>query len=91
VAPLVFTRPLGLLAQLRAFSRASATIFTPTDTVDKPARRRMLNKAPVSQRINSSRMPGDDPTLIQPIALAAWLRPNKTKLVDQFLVIRGWN
>jgi hypothetical protein len=31
----------------------------------------MLNKVPVSQRVNSSRAPGDDPTLIDPIGLAA--------------------
>jgi putative SOS response-associated peptidase YedK len=36
-----------------------------------PAAEDMLNKVPVSQRINSSRTPGDDPTLIQPVALAA--------------------
>jgi hypothetical protein len=29
------------------------------------------SKVPVSQRVNSSRAPNDDPTLIEPIALAA--------------------
>ena len=36
-----------------------------------PAPESMLRKWPVSQRINSSRTPGDDPTLIAPIELAA--------------------
>ena len=36
-----------------------------------PAAEDMLNKVPVSQRVNSSRAPGDDPTLIEPIGLAA--------------------
>ena len=31
----------------------------------------MLNKVPVSQRVNSSRAPNDDPTLIEPVTLAA--------------------
>ena len=31
----------------------------------------MLNKVPMSQRDNSSRAPGDDPTLIESISLAA--------------------
>jgi putative SOS response-associated peptidase YedK len=36
-----------------------------------PAAEDMLNKVPVSQRVNSSRAPNDDPTLIEPVALAA--------------------
>ena len=36
-----------------------------------PAAEDMLNKVPVSQRVDSSRAPGDDPTLIEPVALAA--------------------
>ena len=36
-----------------------------------PAAENMLNKVPVSQRVNSSRAPGDDPTLIDPIRLEA--------------------
>ena len=36
-----------------------------------PAAEDILNKVPVSQRVNSSRAPGDDPTLIDPIGLAA--------------------
>jgi putative SOS response-associated peptidase YedK len=36
-----------------------------------PAAEDMLNKVPVSQRVNSSRAPNDDPTLIEPISLAA--------------------
>jgi putative SOS response-associated peptidase YedK len=36
-----------------------------------PAPENMLRKWPVSQRINSSRTPGDDPTLIAPIEIAA--------------------
>jgi putative SOS response-associated peptidase YedK len=36
-----------------------------------PAPEKMLRKWSVSQRINSSRTPGDDPTLIAPIELAA--------------------
>ena len=36
-----------------------------------PAAEDMLNKVPVSQRVTSSRAPGDDPTLIDPIGLAA--------------------
>ena len=36
-----------------------------------PAAEDMLNKVPASQRINSSRTPGDDPMLIEPVALAA--------------------
>ena|SRR5690348_15658401 len=35
-----------------------------------PAAEDMLNKVPVSQRVNSSRAPGDDQTLIEPVALA---------------------
>jgi putative SOS response-associated peptidase YedK len=37
----------------------------------KPAPEDMLRKWPVSQRINSSRGPGDDPTLIEPVKVAA--------------------
>ena len=36
-----------------------------------PAAEDMLNKVPVSQRVNSSRAPNDDPTLIEPVTLAA--------------------
>ena len=36
-----------------------------------PAAEDMLTKVPVSQRVNSSRAPNDDPTLIEPVALAA--------------------
>ena len=36
-----------------------------------PAEEEMLNKVPVSQRVNSSRAPGDDPTLIEPVSLPA--------------------
>lgn len=36
-----------------------------------PAAEDMLNKVPVSQRVNSSRAPNDDPTLIEPVAIAA--------------------
>jgi len=36
-----------------------------------PAAEDMLNKVPMSQRYNSSRAPGDDPTLIVSISLAA--------------------
>ena len=36
-----------------------------------PAAEDMLNRVPVSQRVNSSRAPNDDPTLIEPITLAA--------------------
>ncbi len=36
-----------------------------------PAAEDMLNKVPMSQRDNSSRAPGDDPTLIESISLAA--------------------
>jgi len=36
-----------------------------------PAAEDMLNKVPMSQRDNSSRAPGDDPTLIVSISLAA--------------------
>jgi putative SOS response-associated peptidase YedK len=38
-----------------------------------PAAEDMLNKVPVSvsQRVNSSRAPNDDPTLVEPIMLAA--------------------
>ena len=36
-----------------------------------PAAEDMLNKVPVSQRVNSSRAPNDDPRLIEPISLAA--------------------
>jgi putative SOS response-associated peptidase YedK len=36
-----------------------------------PAAEDMLNKVPVSQRVNSSRAPNDDPTLIEPIRLEA--------------------
>jgi putative SOS response-associated peptidase YedK len=36
-----------------------------------PAAEDMLNKVPVSQRVNSSRAPNDDPTLIEPVMLAA--------------------
>ena len=35
-----------------------------------PAAEDMLNKVPVSQRVNSSRARNDDPTLIEPVALA---------------------
>jgi hypothetical protein len=31
----------------------------------------MLNKVPVSQRVNSSRAPTDDPALIKPVAIVA--------------------
>ena len=45
----------------------------PTDTVAAivPAAEDMLAKRPVSKRINSSRTAKDDPTLIEPVALAA--------------------
>ena len=36
-----------------------------------PAAEDMLNKVPVSQRVNSSRAANDDPTLIEPIRLEA--------------------
>jgi putative SOS response-associated peptidase YedK len=36
-----------------------------------PAAEDMLDKVSVSQRVNSSRAPNDDPTLIEPVALAA--------------------
>ena len=36
-----------------------------------PAAEDMLNKVPVSQRVNSSRAPNDDPTLIEPVRFAA--------------------
>lgn len=36
----------------------------------KPARDDMLQRWPVSKRVNSSRAPADDPTLIEPIVLA---------------------
>jgi putative SOS response-associated peptidase YedK len=36
-----------------------------------PAAEDTLKKVPVSQRVNSSRAPGDDATLIEPVALAA--------------------
>jgi hypothetical protein len=36
-----------------------------------PAAEDMLNNVPMSQRDNSSRAPGDDPTLIVSISLAA--------------------
>jgi len=36
-----------------------------------PAAEDILNKVPVSQRVNSSRAPGDDPTLIEPVQLEA--------------------
>ena len=36
-----------------------------------PAAEGMLNKVPVSQRMNSSRAPSDDPTLIEPVTPAA--------------------
>lgn len=35
------------------------------------AAEQMLTKRPVSKRINSSRTAKDDPTLIEPVALAA--------------------
>jgi putative SOS response-associated peptidase YedK len=34
----------------------------------KPARDGLLQRRPVSKRVNSSRTPADDPTLIEPIA-----------------------
>jgi putative SOS response-associated peptidase YedK len=37
----------------------------------KPAAEDILQKWPVSKRINSSRTPKDDPTLIEPVELAA--------------------
>jgi putative SOS response-associated peptidase YedK len=37
----------------------------------KPAGEDVLQKWPVSKRINSSRTPGDDPSLVEPVALAA--------------------
>jgi putative SOS response-associated peptidase YedK len=37
----------------------------------RPATNDVLQKWPVSRRVNSSRMAGDDPTLIEPIPLAA--------------------
>ena len=36
-----------------------------------PASEDILNKVPVSQRVNSSRTPGDDPILIEAIKLEA--------------------
>ena len=36
-----------------------------------PAAEDMLNKVPVSQRVNSSRAPTDDPALIEPVAIVA--------------------
>ena len=36
-----------------------------------PAAEDMLNKVPVSQRVNSSRAPNDDPTLVEPVTPAA--------------------
>jgi hypothetical protein len=38
----------------------------------KPTAEDMLQKWPVSKRVNSSKAPGDDPTLIEPVALAAY-------------------
>jgi putative SOS response-associated peptidase YedK len=37
----------------------------------RPAANDVLTAWPVSRRVNSSRAPGDDPTLIEPVALAA--------------------
>jgi putative SOS response-associated peptidase YedK len=37
----------------------------------RPAANDVLQAWPVSRRVNSSRAPGDDPTLIEPVALPA--------------------
>jgi len=37
----------------------------------KPARDKMLQRWPVSKRVNSSRAPADDPTLSEPVELHA--------------------